>query len=286
MTEPRMTAAELIAKNVPTGLVSQRLADVSVRIEAGRSHSCVVLKEDRQTFIGLVRLQDIAGKSNPGNRIMGDLLGPITPMTVRLTESAAEVADLFLKHRLGEAVVLDNLDRYVGLITAESVLFWSLQQRVLPTNQTGIVSEASLEIPGSSRVPTAVVATPTTDRPILLVEDHVPSRQALVSILRRRKFNVLESASVGEALSLAKLHKIALVISDIELPDGSGFGLMKELQQHYGLKGIAVTGVSLAGDRVCGQAAGFMFHLKKPINVRELENAILAILAQPSGVVS
>jgi CheY-like chemotaxis protein len=217
---------------------------------------------------------------------MGDLVGPITPMTVRLTESAAEVADLFLKHRLGEAVVLDNLDRYVGLITAESVLFWSLQQRVLPTDPTGIVSEASVEIPGSSRVPTAVVATPTTDRPILLVEDHVPSRQALVSILRRRKFNVLESASVGEALSLAKLHKIALVISDIELPDGSGFGLMKELQQHYGLKGIAVTGVSLAGDRVRGRAAGFMFHLKKPINVRELENAILAILAQPSGVVS
>ncbi len=40
------------------------------------------------------------------------------------------------------------------------------------------------------------------------------------------------------ALDIAANHKFDLVISDVGLPDGSGFDLMKSLHSMYGLRGI------------------------------------------------
>jgi CheY-like chemotaxis protein len=120
---------------------------------------------------------------------------------------------------------------------------------------------------------------------ILLVEDHNDSRIALATILRKRKYEVVECGSVQEAMSVACSRRFSLLISDIELPDGSGFGLMKELGQLYGLRGIAVSGLYMEIDRARSRSAGFAFHLKKPVNVRDLEAAIQSILAEAKGVV-
>lgn len=95
----------------------------------------------------------------------------------------------------------------------------------------------------------------------------------------------MDCGSTDEALKLAGQHKFDLVVSDIELPDGSGFELMKELQRRHGLKGIAVTGLASEGHRSRSLSAGFSFHLKKPVSIRDLENAI-AVLSTKSGIVS
>jgi CheY-like chemotaxis protein len=109
---------------------------------------------------------------------------------------------------------------------------------------------------------------------ILLVEDHEPTRLALTNLLTRRQHDVLTATSVGEAEALAGREKFDLVVSDIGLPDGTGYELMAKLREDFGLKGIALTGYGMEQDVARGQSAGFITHLVKPIRIEVLEKIL------------
>ena len=64
-----------------------------------------------------------------------------------------------------------------------------------------------------------------------------------------------------------------LIISDIGLPDRSGYDLMRELQASKGLRGIALSGFGTEHDVNKAREAGFAEHLTKPINFERLEEA-------------
>ena len=58
---------------------------------------------------------------------------------------------------------------------------------------------------------------------------------------------VVSAASVAEARAAAAEEKIALVVSDIGLPDGDGYELMAELRtRRPALSGIAISGYGIA----------------------------------------
>ena len=113
---------------------------------------------------------------------------------------------------------------------------------------------------------------------ILLVEDHAPSRKVMSFLLGERGYEVAEAGTVAEARKLAGVRKFDLVVSDIGLPDASGFTLMTELRDKFGLKGIAVTGCGSESDILQGKAAGFIAHVTKPVNVEFLEATLDAVL--------
>jgi CheY-like chemotaxis protein len=64
------------------------------------------------------------------------------------------------------------------------------------------------------------------------------------------------------------------VISDLGLPDGSGFELMTKLRAEQGYSGIALTGYGMEQDVVRGKNSGFLAHLTKPVLIRDLEQAL------------
>jgi len=70
-----------------------------------------------------------------------------------------------------------------------------------------------------------------------------------------------------------------LLISDIGLPDGSGYELMAELSAQQDIKGIALTGYGMEKDILRSSAAGFHSHLTKPIRMQSLESAISQALS-------
>ena len=120
---------------------------------------------------------------------------------------------------------------------------------------------------------------------ILLVEDHEATRVALIQLLQRRDYQVIAAASVSEALRLAANEKFDFAISDIGLPDGDGYSLMKQLQNLYKIKGIALSGYGMDTDILRSQEAGFVAHLTKPVRVQSLVSAlenIQALLHQPT----
>lgn len=117
---------------------------------------------------------------------------------------------------------------------------------------------------------------------ILLVEDHEATRTALELLLSRRSYQVTTAASLGEARALLKKRNFDLVISDIGLPDGSGFDLMAEFRECRGLKGIALTGYGMEQDIKRSQEAGFVAHLTKPVRVEALESALASAINSDS----
>ncbi len=112
---------------------------------------------------------------------------------------------------------------------------------------------------------------------LLLVEDHEPTRNAVQKLLADRNFEVSPAGTVADAWALAADSTFDLLVSDIGLPDGDGFLLMREMQDRFGLRGIALTGFGMEDDIKLGKEAGFSAHLVKPIQA-EILDATLASL--------
>ncbi len=117
---------------------------------------------------------------------------------------------------------------------------------------------------------------------ILLVEDHAPTRMTLQHLLTHRKYAVVAAESATKAADLARTQKFDLVVSDVGLPDRSGYELMAELRAlDPNLPGIALSGYGMEDDIQRSRAAGFAAHLVKPVTIGMLEDAI-AKLPNPS----
>jgi CheY-like chemotaxis protein len=113
-------------------------------------------------------------------------------------------------------------------------------------------------------------------RRLLLVEDHGATRASLTHLLKRRGYIVTDVATVEAALETAATQSFDLVLSDIGLPDGNGFDLMRRLRERHGMKGIALTGYGMEQDLARSTEAGFLTHLTKPIDIHLLERALEA----------
>ncbi len=119
-------------------------------------------------------------------------------------------------------------------------------------------------------------------RSVLLVDDHLDTCLGMSRLLKRRGYRVSVAHSVTEALATADGATFDLLISDIGLPDGTGFDLMNTLRERGGPPGIALSGYGMESDIDKSRAAGFSDHLIKPVTVDRLDDAIRKLLA-PGG---
>jgi signal transduction histidine kinase/CheY-like chemotaxis protein len=117
---------------------------------------------------------------------------------------------------------------------------------------------------------------------VLVVDDHIDTCTGMQMMLQRRGYDVAVAHSAGEALEKAKEEEFDLLISDIGLPDRSGYELMKEVRAIKGIQGIALSGYGMENDVNRARAAGFAQHLTKPINFDQL-SATIARLLEPEA---
>src|SRR5262249_58408425 len=82
---------------------------------------------------------------------------------------------------------------------------------------------------------------------VLLVEDHADSAEALSEFLRLHGYHVRVAASLAEARAAAK-ESFDVLISDVQLPDGTGVELMAELTRQGPIVGIAMSGFGSEDD--------------------------------------
>lgn len=110
---------------------------------------------------------------------------------------------------------------------------------------------------------------------LLLVEDHADTAKAMARLLKATGGHTVTVAeTAGAALEHAQAHEFDLVISDIGLPDATGYELMIQLRDKHGLKGIALTGYGSDDDQQKARDSGFIAHVLKPINITMLNKAI------------
>ncbi len=112
---------------------------------------------------------------------------------------------------------------------------------------------------------------------ILLVEDHADTLQALARLLRRRGHSVLTASTCAQAERVAAGEEFDLIATDLGLPDGSGYDLLRRLRRHSQAPAIALSGYGMEADVARSQEAGFQRHLTKPIAFSELEKAIASL---------
>jgi CheY-like chemotaxis protein len=110
---------------------------------------------------------------------------------------------------------------------------------------------------------------------ILLVEDDADSREALGMALAETGARVRHTASVAEALAAYDAKPPDIVVSDIGMPGGDGYALIREIRRREGGGGrrtaaIAMTGFASRHDREAALHAGFDEHIGKPVSIAAL----------------
>ncbi|HXM32349.1 MAG TPA: response regulator, partial [Chthoniobacterales bacterium] len=121
-------------------------------------------------------------------------------------------------------------------------------------------------------------------RNILVVDDHLDTCTGMKMMLERRGYRVTIAHTADQAVEKAQHEEFDLVISDIGLPDRSGYELMRELSAMKGLRGIALSGFGMENDVSRARASGFSEHLTKPINFDRLEESIQSLLEPEPAV--
>jgi signal transduction histidine kinase/CheY-like chemotaxis protein len=109
---------------------------------------------------------------------------------------------------------------------------------------------------------------------VLLAEDHADTREVLARLLSRRGYDVAPARNAEEARVLSSKKTFDVLVSDIALPDATGYELLAELSAKYKLRGVAMSGFGSDADLAQSKAAGFVEHLVKPIDAKMLDAAI------------
>ena len=122
-------------------------------------------------------------------------------------------------------------------------------------------------------------ATVSRHRRVLLVDDHYDTCIGMKRMLERRGYEITVAHSAEQAVEKVRIEDFDLLISDIGLPDRSGYELMRELRVNKDLPGIALSGFGSEQDVKQAREAGFSEHLTKPINFERLEKTIQNLLS-------
>src|SRR3984893_13723204 len=117
---------------------------------------------------------------------------------------------------------------------------------------------------------------------LLVVDDHADTCTGMKMMLERRGYDITVAHSAGQAVEKTQEADFDLLISDIGLPDRSGYELMSELRESKGLRGIALSGFGMDTDVDKARDAGFSEHLTKPINFERLGQAMRHLLESTS----
>jgi len=112
---------------------------------------------------------------------------------------------------------------------------------------------------------------------ILIVEDNDKNRKLVRDVLQHRGYRTLEAETGEDGVRLAREHRPALVLMDIQLPGIDGIAALGQLRADAATRDIpiiAVTASAMTHDRQKIMAAGFDAYQTKPINVREFLGAV------------
>ena len=117
---------------------------------------------------------------------------------------------------------------------------------------------------------------------ILIVEDNDKNRKLARDVLQFKGYRTAEAATGAAALRLAKDLQPALILMDIQLPDGNGIDLLQTLRADPATRSIpviAVTASAMPEDRTRIKNAGFAAYESKPISVKPFLETVQRVLA-------
>ena len=106
---------------------------------------------------------------------------------------------------------------------------------------------------------------------VLIVEDNPDSRETLERYLTRRDYDVAAAGDLRTGIDFLDKERFDAIISDIALPDGTGYTLINEARRR-GIRAlsIAMSGYPYPSNVNQPGVTGFDYHLTKPLDCEDL----------------
>jgi len=118
---------------------------------------------------------------------------------------------------------------------------------------------------------------------VLIVEDNPDSREMLEEYLTSRDYDVATAGDLRTGINFLKKNRFDAIISDICLPDGTGYRLINEARR----RGIRALSIAMSGYPYPSNVnepgvTGFDYHLTKPLDCDDLCSLLKQSLASAS----
>jgi PAS domain S-box-containing protein len=181
---------------------------------------------------------------------------------------------------LGLALVKSFVEAHGGTIEASSAgeLLGSMFTVKLPRMQSDVKNSRE------RKVKSAMESAAGRAR-IVVVEDQPDTLEMLAAILERQGYEIVACSSAEEALEIFERQEFDVLISDVGMPSMDGLELIKTLRENFRLNrtpAIALTGYASQKDADKAKAAGFDLHLSKPVDPKDLTEAVEELLSSRS----
>ena len=119
---------------------------------------------------------------------------------------------------------------------------------------------------------------------VLLIEDDSATAQSIELMLQSEGFNVYTTDLGEEGVDLGKLYDYDIILLDLNLPDMSGYEVLKTLRvAKVGTPILILSGLAGIEDKVRGLGFGADDYMTKPFHKDELVARIHAIVRRSKG---
>src|SRR5467141_3001127 len=119
---------------------------------------------------------------------------------------------------------------------------------------------------------------------VLLIEDDSATAQSIELMLKSESFNVYTTDLGEEGVDLGKLYDYDIILLDLNLPDMSGYEVLRSLRiSRVKTPILILTGLGGVEDKVRGLGFGADEYMTKPFHKDELVARIHAIVRRSKG---
>lgn len=106
------------------------------------------------------------------------------------------------------------------------------------------------------------------------MENHADTLKWLSLYLEQMGHTVFSAKTKSAALAALPAAGCDVLISDIGLPDGDGWELLRSAHLPRPIYAIAMSGMGMSSDRLKSKTVGYRHHLLKPFVPDELDTAL------------
>ncbi|WP_017316533.1 response regulator [Mastigocladopsis repens] len=115
---------------------------------------------------------------------------------------------------------------------------------------------------------------------ILIVDDSVSQLELLCHYLGDSVYRIIKATSAQEALKIALQEELDLIITDVVMPDMSGFELCRSLKKNPATQKVPIvicSSKNLEIDKFWGMKQGAAAYVSKPFTREQLLYAIKSV---------
>jgi len=109
---------------------------------------------------------------------------------------------------------------------------------------------------------------------VLLVDDELSHLEAMQALVEHQGFETRTARSLADAKGALEAENFDLLITDLQLPDGTSLDLLPLVEQQPGMDLVLVTGHASVDTAVRAMRGGAADYLTKPIDIRRLEKVL------------